>query len=111
MITTSLDWRRPALTWAALCLLAVLSLVLSRLHLGGLYLAIALVLAAAQATIAALSFMHLGEGRSSIALVPFAVAFFMALMIGLVVVDVSTRTTFPVAPSPELLAPGSSPLP
>lgn len=102
MITTSLDWRRPVLTWAALCLLGLLSLALSRLALGGAFLAIALCIAAAQGAIAARYFMGLGEVRSSIGLVPFAVIFFMALMIGLVALDVATRTTFPMTPTPEL---------
>lgn len=96
---------RYLVTWLALVALAALSLALSRLGLGASYLAVALTIAAAQATLAGVVLMGLGRARLSIVMVPFAVVFFIALLAGLTALDVATRRTFPKAPSP-LVTPG-----
>ena len=102
MLAARQSWIRYVLTWLALAALAVLSLGLSSLHLGGVYVAISLVIAVVMALIALLSFMHLDEESFSVTLVPVAVIFFVGLLVSLVALDVASRRTYPQAPAPSV---------
>lgn len=95
-------WSRPLRAYLALLGLTLLSLLLWALPLGAASLGILLAVAAAQAAISLLVFMHLGEARFTTVLVPFAVVFFVGLLLSLTALDVATRTTFPRAPSPSV---------
>lgn len=96
------SWVRYLVTWLALAALAVLSLVLSSLHLGAAYLPLAMVIAVVMALIALVSFMHLDEEGFSVTLIPASVIFFVALLVSLVALDVASRTTFPRGPAPSM---------
>jgi cytochrome c oxidase subunit 4 len=95
-------WQNAVFTWLALLALAAASLLLSILHLGPAFVGIALVIAAAQATLAVVSFMQVGAARLSGVMVPLAVAFFVALLVSLTAADVATRRTFPRGPVPSV---------
>jgi cytochrome c oxidase subunit 4 len=101
------SWVRYLLVWIALIALTLLSLLLSRAHLGATDIAVALVIATAKTALVLCFFMHLVEERFSIVVIPFVAAGFIALMVGLTVTDVATRVTFPKAPLSSVGAPGS----
>ena len=101
------SWVRYLLVWIALVALTVLSWALSLAHLGATDIVVALVIAAAKTTLVVLFFMHLSKERFSVALLPFVALALIGLFIGLTVVDVVTRHTFPRAPAPSVDAPGS----
>lgn len=95
------SWVRYLVTWLALVALALLSLGLSTLPLGGARLPALLALALAMAVVALVSFMGLGAERFAVALVPVAVLFFAGLLVALTALDVASRRTFPEAPAPS----------
>ena len=95
------SWVRYVLTWLGLVGLALLSLGLSSLPLGGARLPVALCLALAMAVVALVFFMGLGAERFTVALVPVAVLFFAGLLTALTALDVASRRTFPEAPAPS----------
>jgi len=81
-------------TYAALLLLATLSLVLSRFHLAG-GVAVALLIAGAKACAVLWIFMHLVEEHASSRFAVLVALSLMVLLVALTVVDVATRHTFP----------------
>jgi caa(3)-type oxidase subunit IV len=91
-------------TYAALLVLASLSLVLSRFHFSG-GIAVALLIAVAKACAVLWFFMHLVEEHASSRFAVLVALSLMVLLIALTTVDVGTRHTFP--PKSEVL-PSSS---
>jgi cytochrome c oxidase subunit 4 len=94
--------RAYVLTFAALVLLAALSLVLSLIELPRVGLPIALAVAATKALLVLFIFMHLAEQRFSHRATMLLSAGFVALLVGLTVADVVSRRTFPAAPRPPV---------
>lgn len=101
-----ISWVRYLWTFLGMLALGVLSFLLSFVHMGPTYIAVALVLATMQVSLAFASFMHLMDERFSVAMVPIVVVVLVALFIALVVTDVATRRTFPKSPIPSEDAPG-----
>jgi cytochrome c oxidase subunit 4 len=99
------SWLRYLWVWLALLGLTGLSWLISLAHLGPTDVAVALVIAAAKATLVALFFMHLSEERFSVAMVPCAAVGFTLLLLALTAADVATRHTFPRGPSPSMNEP------
>jgi caa(3)-type oxidase subunit IV len=83
-----------AVTYAALLLLASVSLVLSRFHLSG-GMVVALLIALAKACAVLWFFMHLVEEHASSRFAVLVALSLMVLLITLTTVDVATRHTFP----------------
>jgi cytochrome c oxidase subunit 4 len=105
---TTSSWVRYLVVWIALLALTALTFLLSLAHLGEADVAIALVIATIKTTLVALFFMHLVEERFSVVLAPAVALFLFLLLVGLTVVDVVTRRTFPRAPTPSVdIVPGS----
>ena len=94
------SWVRYLLVWIALLALTVLSFAMSLLHLGTVDVAVALVIAVVKTALVLLFFMHLIGERFSTMIMPLLAAFFMLLLLGLVITDVRSRMTFPKAPAP-----------
>ncbi len=90
---------RYFMVWVALVALTVLTYLVARLHLpSGLGVAVALPIAVTKASLVALFFMHLWEQRGANRLVILTAVVFVALLIGLTVLDNATR--FPLANPP-----------
>jgi cytochrome c oxidase subunit 4 len=85
-------------TYLALLLLATGSLVLSRVHLGGL--AVALVIATVKAILVLWFFMHLSTQKASSRLAVLTAVTLIGLLVGLTALDVETRHTFPAQAQP-----------
>lgn len=85
-------------TYLALLLLATSSLVLSRLHLGGL--AVALSIAAMKAMLVLWFLMHLSTQSASSRLAVLVAGVLIALLVALTALDVTTRHTFPAQAQP-----------
>ena len=90
---------RYALVWAALLAFTFLTYGLSRLHVGGGWgVVIALAIASAKGGLVALFFMHLWDQTGAQRLVFVTSLAFVALLIGLTLLDNATR--FPLANPP-----------
>jgi cytochrome c oxidase subunit 4 len=90
---------RYALVWIALLVFTFLTYGLSRLHVpGGWGVLIALGIASAKGLLVALFFMHLWDQRGANRLVILTALSFVALLIGLTLLDNATR--FPLANPP-----------
>ncbi len=109
------------ITWVALVIGTIATFALSRLHLGHpWHLLVALAIACTKSMLVVLFFMHLWDHAGANRLVFGTSIFFVALLIGLVLLDNATR--FPLAnpgneeiirlqpPGPDLLSP-REPLP
>ncbi len=97
---------RYALVWVALLALTILTYALSRLHApGGWAVVIALTIAAAKGSLVALFFMHLWDQRGANRLVFLTSLVFVALLVGITLLDNATR--FPLANPPG--SPGALP--
>jgi len=91
--------------WLALMVLTALTWGLSRLHIpGGAGVAVALAIASVKGGLVALFFMHLYDQRGANRLVFLTSLVFVALLIGLTLLDNATR--FPLANPPDA---GTSP--
>jgi cytochrome c oxidase subunit 4 len=91
---------RYVAVWIALLGLTATSYGTSRLHLGGADVFVAFAIALVKSGLVLLFFMHLVERPRTTVIAPFVGLAFVALLVSLVVVDVSTRHTFPAAPLP-----------
>jgi cytochrome c oxidase subunit 4 len=89
------------LVWLALMILAALTFLLSRAHLGSLDIAFALVIAVAKTVLVVLFFMELIEHRFVNSMVLIVSASFVVLLVSLTVADILTRHTFPKGPLPD----------
>jgi cytochrome c oxidase subunit IV len=90
---------RYVIVWIALLVLTVGTYLASRVHLpGGWHVAVALVIASAKGALVALFFMHLYDQQGANRLVFVTSLVFVALLIGLTVLDSATR--FPLANPP-----------
>jgi cytochrome c oxidase subunit 4 len=90
---------RYAIVWIALLVFTGLTYGLSRLHIpGGWGVVVALAIAATKGGLVALFFMHLWEQAGAQRLVLATSLVFVALLIGLVLLDNATR--FPLANPP-----------
>jgi cytochrome c oxidase subunit 4 len=87
-------------TFVGLIVLATLSLFLSFLHWPAGDLVISLGIAVVKALGVLWFFMHLAEQRFTYRFTVLISVLFVALLMGLTVVDVATRHTFPAAPQP-----------
>ncbi|MGC3997739.1 MAG: cytochrome C oxidase subunit IV family protein [Anaeromyxobacter sp.] len=91
---------RYATVWIALLILTVVTYYASRIHVeGGWHVTIALVIATAKGALVALFFMHLYNQKGANRLVFITSLVFVALLIGLVILDNATR--FPLANPPD----------
>jgi cytochrome c oxidase subunit 4 len=88
------------LTLVALLTLAALSLVLSRLNLGGYSYPVALGIAVVKAALVAVFFMELLHEATATHLALGAGLTLLGLLIALLVADVVTRTVPPLEPPP-----------
>jgi cytochrome c oxidase subunit 4 len=88
--------------WLALLALTAISFLVSLAHLGAVDVVVALVIAACKTLLVVIFFMHLGEERFSVAMMPCVAVFFIGLLVVLTALDVATRHTFPRGPSPNL---------
>jgi cytochrome c oxidase subunit 4 len=93
---------RYVAVWIALVALTAISWLFSLAHLGSVDIAIALGIATIKTFLVVLFFMHLGEERFSVVMVPCVAVFFIGLLMALTVTDVATRRTFPKGPSPNV---------
>jgi cytochrome c oxidase subunit 4 len=82
-------------------ILAALTFLLSRAHLGSLDIAFALVIAVAKTVLVVLFFMELIEHRFVNSMVLIVSAGFVVLLVSLTVADILTRHTFPKGPLPD----------
>jgi len=90
---------RYAVVWIALLFFTFLTYGLSRLHIpGGWGVVVALGIAATKGALVALFFMHLWDQRGANRLVFLTSLVFVALLVGLVLLDNATR--FPLANPP-----------
>jgi cytochrome c oxidase subunit 4 len=90
---------RYAVVWAALLVLTILTYGLSRLHApAGWAVVIALGIATAKGSLVALFFMHLWDQTGANRLVFVTSLVFVALLVGITVLDNATR--FPLANPP-----------
>jgi cytochrome c oxidase subunit 4 len=90
---------RYLFVWAALLFFTILTWALSRLHLGGGWgVVVALTIAATKGTLVALFFMHLWDERGANRLVFVTALVFVALLVGITLLDNATR--FPLANPP-----------
>ena len=90
-----------AVTFAALLLLATLSLLLSFLRWTTGDLIVSLLIAGVKALLVLWFFMHLYEQRFSNRVVVLVSVVFVLLLVTLTVADVSSRNTFPMRPRPS----------
>lgn len=105
-MATHLGGRAYVITWIGLLGLTALSFITSLLELGmTAETAIALAIATTKATWVALVFMHLLKARFANRVAFATAVFFVALLCGLMVVDVETRHTFPQKAVPRAEAP------
>lgn len=101
---------RYVLVWAALLVLTALTVGLGRIHLaGGWSIVVAMVIAVVKSTLVVLFFMHLWDHGGANRLVLATTLVFVALLMGLVLLDNATR--FPLANPPteatlKLMPPG-----
>ena len=93
---------RYVAVWIALLALTLISWLFSLAHLGSTDVAVALVIASIKTVLVVIFFMHLGEERFSVVMVPCVAVFFIGLLLALTVTDVATRRTFPKGPSPNV---------
>jgi cytochrome c oxidase subunit 4 len=90
---------RYVIVWIALLVLTVVTYFASRVHLpGGWHIAVALLIACVKGGMVALFFMHLWDQPGANRLVFMTSLVFVALLIGLTVLDNATR--FPLANPP-----------
>jgi cytochrome c oxidase subunit IV len=90
---------RYALVWIALLVLTVTTYLAARAPLpGGWHVAVALVIATAKGSLVVLFFMHLWDQRGANRLVFATSLVFVALLVGLTLLDNATR--FPLANPP-----------
>jgi cytochrome c oxidase subunit 4 len=89
--------RALAATFAALMALALLSFLLSFAELGRFATAIAMVIAAAKATLVALFFMELVAERFTIRIVLVTAVAWLLLLLGFMLADIATRSIPPVS--------------
>ena len=90
---------RYAIVWIALLVFTLLTFGLSRLHIpGGWGVVVALGIASAKGTLVALFFMHLWDQTGANRLVFVTSLIFVALLVGLTLLDNATR--FPLANPP-----------
>jgi cytochrome c oxidase subunit 4 len=90
---------RYLFVWVALLFFTILTWALSRLHLGGGWgVVVALTIAATKGTLVALFFMHLWDERGANRLVFVTALVFVALLVGITLLDNATR--FPLANPP-----------
>ena len=90
---------RYARVWVSLLVLSVLTYTVSRVHLPGAWaVSVALLIALMKGGLVALFFMHLWDQRGVNRLVFATTLVFVALLIGLVILDNATR--FPLANPP-----------
>jgi cytochrome c oxidase subunit 4 len=78
-------------TGIALLVLLVISIIVSELHLGRLGPILSLAIAAVKVTLVALYFMHLRRASSTARIFAVAGVFWLAILLGLTLVDFSTR--------------------
>lgn len=102
MTKTMPSWLRYVVVWIVLLGLTLLSWLISLAHLGGTDIAVALVIAVVKASLVGIFFMHLGAERFSVRMIPAVAAFFVALLVVLVALDVATRRTYPKGFSPNV---------
>ena len=101
---------RYVAVWIALLLFTALTVALGRMHLAGSWgLLVALAIAVVKSTLVVLFFMHLWDHGGANRLVLATTLVFVALLIGLVLLDSATR--FPLANPPteatmRLMPPG-----
>lgn len=108
---------RYVAVWIALLLFTALTVGLGRMHLaGGWGLVVGLAIAVVKSTLVVLFFMHLWDHGGANRLVLATTVVFVALLIGLVLLDSATR--FPLANPPTEATmrlmppgPGAAPLP
>jgi cytochrome c oxidase subunit IV len=111
---------RYVLVWVALLALTAATVAVARVHLHQPWaLVVALLVAVAKASLVALFFMHLWDHGGANRLVLLTSIAFLALLMGLVLIDNATR--FPLAnppteatiglepPGPDILAPRAPP--
>jgi cytochrome c oxidase subunit 4 len=109
--------KRYYVVWIALLVFTAITVVAGRVHLpGGWALVVALIIAVAKASLVALFFMHLWDHGGANRLVLLTSVVFFLLLLGITVMDNSTR--FPLAnppttetlrwqpPGPDILSPG-----
>lgn len=90
---------RYLVVWGALLVLTIATFYASRVHLpGGWHVAVALVIAGAKGSLVALFFMHLWDQQGANRLIFVTSLAFVALLIGLTLLDNATR--FPLANPP-----------
>ncbi len=112
--------RRYWLVWIALLVLTGATYLVSRVHVPEpLHLGVAMLIACAKSTLVVLFFMHLWDHGGANRIVFVTSVFFVALLIGLVVLDNATR--FPLLnpgrgptldlepPGPDVLTPRAGP--
>ena len=98
---------RYAVVWVALLVLTIATFYASRVNLpGGWHVGVALLIASAKGSLVALFFMHLWDQQGANRLVFVTSLCFVALLIGLTLLDNATR--FPLANPPG--AAGALPL-
>jgi cytochrome c oxidase subunit 4 len=109
--------RRYYVVWIALLVFTAITIVVGVIHLPGIWaLVVALAIALVKATLVALFFMHLWDHGGANRLVLVTAVFFLALLLGITVLDNATR--FPLTnpptpdnvrwqpPGPDILSPG-----
>jgi cytochrome c oxidase subunit 4 len=93
MNTAHIGPRAYLWNFVALITLALLSYLMSFLHLGGHEMTVAMVIAFVKALLVVLIFMHLVEHTASARIVAFTAAAFVAILLSLIITDVANRTT------------------
>jgi cytochrome c oxidase subunit 4 len=88
--------RALLVTWLALMALAAASLALSFAPLGAWGIAVAMSIALGKAALVAIVFMELAVHRFTVRMVLAVVVVFIALLVGFMVADVTTRTVVPL---------------
>lgn len=99
-----------ARTSLALFVLWAVSFGLSQLHLGAASLLVALAIAAVKAALVVMFFMELAHESLSMKLTLAAAGGLLALLIGLMIADTTTRESPPLVP-PGTPAPGAAEIP
>jgi cytochrome c oxidase subunit 4 len=99
---------RYVLVWAALLVFTALTVGLGRIHLpGGWSIVVAMAIAVVKSTLVVLFFMHLWDHGGANRLVLATTLVFVALLIGIVLLDTATR--LPVANPPTEATMGAMP--
>jgi cytochrome c oxidase subunit 4 len=112
----SIGARRYYVVWIALLVFTAITIVAGRVHLPGAWaLLVALAIATVKATLVALFFMHLWDHGGANRLVLVTSLFFVALLLGLTVLDNASRfsltnpptraTIGQQPPGPDILSP------